>query len=210
MHHGNRGKYDELVDDFASAGVELIFKPDLVLSENSEVLKENAYMKALQAAQQTGLPALGDDSGIFIEALDFFPGVHSRRWTGSDEDDECRNNKIIAMMSTETNRTVYLISRFAIVNPEGRMLGESKTSNKFNIAYTSRGDNGFGYDRILEVRTDNWDERKDPSLYGDALMYTRSFGYAPTVAELDQWHKNALNQRGKCIAIELAEVLNDE
>ena len=72
---------------FRECGVELVFFKDiqeekLDLPETSELLFENARIKAIAAAKHSGMYALGDDSGVFVEAIDWFPGVHSRRWTG--------------------------------------------------------------------------------------------------------------------------------
>lgn len=164
-------------------------------------------MKALQAARLKNIPALGDDSGVFIEALDYFPGVHSRRWSGSEDDDFGRNERILKMLENEENRKAYLISRFSLVNPAGKELWKGVIKNDFVIAKKQRGEYGFGYDRILEFAHINiCDDWKDAERYRDSLssIFKRfkennEKEHIPTVAELTQDEKNGLNQRDTII-----------
>ena len=204
------GKFDELVDDFRECGVELVFFKDiqeekLDLPETSELLFENARIKAIAAAKHSGMYALGDDSGVFVEAIDWFPGVHSRRWTGEEEDDSLRNQRIIQMLEeqNDSNRKATLVSRFAIAGPDGNIIAEEKTSNVFNISTSERGNYGFAYDRILEVSPE-WTNvtRKDLIKFQHATGYIRDNfkDHLPTIAELPQDIKNDFNQRGHIIA----------
>ena len=226
----NHGKYDELVDDFKNEGINLIFpKEYLNLPETSEMLSENAYTKAKAAAKQTGMISLGDDSGVFIEALDYFPGVHSRRWFADADDDEARNKKILEMLSEypdSNDRTAYLISRFSVVDPDGNELAKDVVKNEYFISDKESGINGFGYDRILIPSDTMWD-----NMFNDNLNYEFSGNYDfsmtteysgdalfsgidlnieyPVIADLTQEQKNAVTYRGR-IAKRISKKLKSE
>lgn len=204
----NIGKYDELSAAFKDEGMNLIFYTDinmkLELPEDSEILAENAFQKASAAAKQTGYYALGDDSGIFISALDGFPGVHSRRWSGAENDDAGRNERILNLMKDEPDRDVYLISRFSLVNPNGEEIYKTVVKNKFTVSFSEVGKAGFGYDSILIPDLMN--------VMNSNLPYERKFDIAcnkRTIAELTQDEKNAINNRGR-IAKEIKKVIPDE
>lgn len=108
---------------------------------------ENAIAKARHAAHLTGLPALADDSGICVEALGGAPGVYSARFAGEPKSDARNNEKLIADLAGQTNRSahyycVLVLMRSASdpqpVIAEGEWWGE--------IIATPRGSGGFGYD----------------------------------------------------------------
>jgi len=191
-------------------GIDLLFYKDvvddLVLEESSEILKENARMKAKSCAEQTGYLSLGDDSGIFVRALDYFPGVHSRRWSGTEGDDTSRNKKIISLMENEKDRLVYLISRFALVSPDGTLIGEYVIKNPFDVANCVKGEHGFGYDPILCPRDEAIIKAilngKIPCERGKEIIANRY-----SIGELTQEEKNAINNRG-AIAEEVLGSLN--
>lgn len=205
----NRGKYDELAKDFKDAGLDLVYYSDvglakLELPEDYEILAENAKEKAQTAAKATGYYTLGDDSGVFIESLDWFPGVHSRRWSGSEEDDIGRNERILRILGDEANRTAYLVSRFSLSDPEGNEVYRTVVKNVFTVSDKIRGEAGFGYDSIL--------------LPGDAAIKASSLPedrkkelleLHPTVAELSQDEKNAINNRGR-IALEIKSYFDQQ
>ena len=92
---------------------------------------------------------LSDDSGVFIEVLDYFPGVYSRRWAGEPQDDKFRNDAILDRMQNEKERTAYLISRFTLMDTDFSILGTYAVKNKFTVSYEEKGEHGFGYDKIL-------------------------------------------------------------
>lgn len=208
MHQIINGKYDELAKDFANVGIDLVFDGNLTLPEDSELLIDNAISKAQAAAKEKNMMAIGDDSGIFIEALDYFPGVHSRRWAGAEADDSFRNQKILKMMNTITDRRVYLISRFGLVDEDGNVLGRFSVKNPFKIAYSERGEYGFAYDRILELEYDEDNLKlKNKKQLEDAFRFIQEFKYIPTVAELPQDVKNGWNQRGFLLAKDVQQTL---
>lgn len=200
------GKFDELVNDFADVGIDLVM-PDyeLVLPESSALLSENAYTKAKAAAEQTGMVSLGDDSGVFIEALSYFPGVHSRRWLGEDLDDELRNEKILEMMENEDNRKAFLMSCFSVVDPSGTELAKERVNNEYTIAYEPCGSNGFGYDRILVPSNSMWVYASANNKY---FALDPNECYGKTVASLTQPQKNMITFRGR-IAESISKKLKD-
>lgn len=162
--------------------------------------------KAKAAAEQTGMFTLGDDSGVYITAMDYFPGVHSRRWTGSESDDRIRNMKIIGYMKDEENREAFLISRFSLVSPDGEELFKTVVKNKFYIADRLIGDKGFGYDSILIPNPDYV-----VSAYNHKKITweraTEIISNKLTIAELSQYEKNVINYRGR-IANEIRRFLD--
>lgn len=216
----NKGKYDELVNDFKDVGIDLLYYKDiqnekLILDETSEILSVNAREKAIQAAKQTGMMCLGDDSAICVRALDYFPGVHSRRWAFEESDDASRNRKLIELMENEhKDRRVYLISRFSLVDPRGKEIYSTVVKNKFLLAYDIFGENGFGYDPILipdpelaaeAIRSSRWELDE---FCTDQLIMGFQLGDT-TIGCLPQELKNTINNRGR-IAAEIRNVLREE
>lgn len=139
---------------------------------------------------------LADDSGVYIQALDYFPGVHSRRWTGKEEDDRLRNMKIVGYMQDEEDRSAFLISRFSLVTPDGTELYKTVVKNEFEVADRIVGDKGFGYDSILIPNV----TRVALALKAKKITASRACEIIDkklTIAELTQEEKNAINYRGR-------------
>ena len=209
----NRGKYDELVDDFKNAGIELLFYTDVQdqkfnLPEPSEIMAVNAYTKAAAVASYTNMMALGDDSGVFIDYLDGFPGVHSRRWSFAEDDDTSINTKILELLkdADSDERWARLISRFSLVAPDGKEIYKTVVKNNFKISTELDGTGGFGYDPILiPEKKSVWD-----AYYNEKLdFYTANAAASGflTIGQLSQDEKNAINNRGR-IAKEIKVTLD--
>jgi XTP/dITP diphosphohydrolase len=144
--------------------------------ETGETFAENARLKALYYAQATGLPAVADDSGIEIAALDNAPGVHSARWHGTDYAVKFR--KIYELLDARGARgsAARFVCRVALAVGE-RVDFESEGVGEGTIADAPRGTNGFGYDPI--------------------------FFYPPfgcTLAEIDLERKATVSHRGRAFA----------
>lgn len=193
-------------------GIELVFYKDiqdekLVLPETSELLFENAKEKASAAAKKFNMLALGDDSGLYIRALCYFPGVHSRRWIGAEGDDRIRNIKIIGYMHDETDKSAELISCFSLVDPLGNELFKTKVNNNFTVAEKLNGSYGFGYDAILIPNYENvenaFKNNKITKERFDEIIEKKL-----TIAELSQYEKNVINYRGR-IAKEMITVFSN-
>jgi XTP/dITP diphosphohydrolase len=180
----NKGKYDEVVDFFAEEGIELIFNPDLPdVEENKPTLKLNAITKAKYGAKYSKMFTIAEDSGFFVRALDYFPGIHANRWMEGTWKE--KRKAILDMMEGQTDRTAYLINNFALVSPDGELLLTTKVKNIYSIThqeYTS-GDPTFGYNEILNMN-----------------------GY--NIGDLTREKRNFIKNRGR-FAKEIKEVLNE-
>lgn len=202
----NKKKFDELEKDFADVGIELCFSEQkLILPETSATsLNDNAITKARAAAEQTGMIALGDDSGVFIEELDYCPGVFSRRWLTELEDgtivpegsdgDMMRNHAILKKLEglPAERRLAHLISRFALVTPEGDVLARTFSKNTFYIAEEPKvgGNGAFGYDPIL-IKKPNVNDGEE-----QFKLECKYLGEGLTIGCLSQEEKNFINNRG--------------
>lgn len=212
----NKGKYNELVEDFKAVGINLIYDGNLTLKESAQTLKGTSLEKAYQAVEQRHMMSLSDDSGVFIEVLDYFPGVHSRRWAGAADDDEYRNEAVLDMMNGETERDAYLISRFTLVDANLNVLGKYSVKNKFTISSTEKGTYGFGYDKILVPSSDMLNRYiSDGSYSTEDYEYVSKLNFANriedqqmTIAELTQPEKNDICNRGR-IAKEVKRTLDN-
>ncbi len=122
---------------------------DLDVEETGSTFAENAYIKAAAACAATGLPAIADDSGLCVEALNGEPGIHSARYTGSHDDtDEQRNLYLLEKMEGVTDRRAYFESAICCVFPNGDTVTASARWHG-TILYAMIGDNGFGYDSVF-------------------------------------------------------------
>jgi non-canonical purine NTP pyrophosphatase (RdgB/HAM1 family) len=149
----NKGKHEELVDAFAKEGIELLFDGNLDLIENSHTLEENAITKAISAAKQKNMFAISDDTGFFIPALDYFPGVHANRWMeGSWKE---KRDAILEKMKNKTDRRAFLLNKFALSDPEGNILSIYEVKNWYEIGHEDRINPDhptFGYNPILMIQ----------------------------------------------------------
>jgi len=183
----NQGKIREFTELLKDTPIELKslndFGPIPEAVEDGETFDDNAYKKALFTAKVLGLPAIADDSGLVVEALDGAPGVLSARYAGEKATDQENINKLLKEMEGQGNRKAAFACVISIAVPtgpaltyEGRCEGEILTA--------PRGDGGFGYDPV--------------------------FFYPPlgqTFAEIPLAEKNKISHRGKALA-ELAAETN--
>ncbi len=177
---GNQGKLREIARLLEPLGLEIVAQSELGVSPAAEphpTFVENALAKARHASAATGLPALADDSGICVAALDGAPGVHSARYAGAAATDELNNARLLQAMTTVTDRrahyycVIVLMRRHDDPQPiiaEGEWHGE--------IVHTPRGTGGFGYDPLF----------LDP-------------GSGLTGAELARSRKNRVSHRGQAM-----------
>lgn len=121
------------------------------IDENGETFEENAAIKARAVAKATGLCALGDDSGLSVDALDGAPGVHSARYCGHHGDDKANNDLLIANMADipAEDRTAEFVCAMALSLPNGEVKTVRGTCPGV-ITFTPRGTGGFGYDPYFE------------------------------------------------------------
>lgn len=154
---GNQGKLKEISQVLAPLGFVVRGQGDFGISSAEETgftFVENAILKARHTAQQTGRPALADDSGLEVDALDGQPGIYSARYAGVDGDDAANNHKLLETLQNvpEAQRT----ARFQCVmvylrHPEDPVPLICQGTWEGRIALTAAGGNGFGYDPLFFV-----------------------------------------------------------
>jgi XTP/dITP diphosphohydrolase len=120
------------------------------IAETGTTFAENALLKARAVASATGLPAVADDSGLCIDALNGMPGVLSARWAGRHGDDAANLNLVLAQLADvpPARRAAHFACAAALVLPSGaEHVREGTVHGRLTDA--PRGDNGFGYDPIF-------------------------------------------------------------
>jgi len=186
----NPGKLREFRELLAAFDFEVVPQRDLGVPEADEphdTFVENALAKARHASRLTGLPAIADDSGICVRALGGEPGIHSARFSGEPRSDARNNEKLVALLETESDRHAHYYCVIVLTRhvhdpepliAEGRWHGE--------IVGAPRGGGGFGYDPHFLI----------PSL-------------RKTAAELDGVQKNAISHRGRALRRLIAMLRED-
>ena len=180
----NRGKLEEIADLLAPYGISVSSNADHGLpepEETEETFAGNARIKAHAAARATGLPALADDSGLAIDALDGAPGVHTADWaeTGAGRDFAMAMARAWREID-ETGTAAPYPARFCctlvLAWPDGtdavfpgEMAGQ--------IVWPPRGEQGHGYDPVFQPE-----------------------GYDVTFGEMDRWEKNRISHRADAFA----------
>ena len=175
----NAGKTDEiraLLEDFPIEIRNLDdFGPIPDVVEDADTFEENAYKKASFTARVLGFPALADDSGLVVPALDGAPGVHSARWAGAEASDADRCRKLLQAMAGIADRRASFECVISIAVPGGPALTyEGRCDGE--ITRVPSGDHGFGYDPV--------------------------FFYPPlgkTFADLTRDEKSAVSHRGRAL-----------
>ena len=185
----NRGKLAELQPLLAGAGYELVAQGELGVSdaiEDGRSFIENALIKARHACTATGLPALADDSGIVVDALDGAPGLHSARYAGAHGDAGANNRKLLAALQgvPQSKRTARFVAVIVLLRSADDPLPLVASGIwEGRILESALGSHGFGYDPLFF----------DPLLGRGA-------------AELEPALKNRVSHRGKALA-QLRELL---
>ena len=187
---GNPGKVREL-NAMLEGHYQVLSQKDMQVQEVPETgssFVENALIKARNAASQTQLPALADDSGLEVEALDGRPGIYSARYAGINATDEENLKKLLNEMKKHSNRKANFCCAMVFIrdaedqNPiviEKRWYGE--------ILTRPIGSNGFGYDPIFYLKE-----------------------YDCSSAQLDPKTKNQISHRGQALSDLLSEILSIE
>ena len=153
----NNGKIVEfrrILDSLAPGEIDLVGVdqfPDLIdVEETGKTFEENALLKAHYTARATGLPAISDDSGLCVDALNGDPGIYSARWAGVHGDDKANLEKILGqlMQVPDENRGAHFTCAAALALPDGREHVEEGVFQG-RILHAPIGENGFGYDPIF-------------------------------------------------------------
>ena len=120
--------------------------PDVV--ENDDTLIGNARLKATAICAATGLPAVSDDTGLFVDAIGGAPGIYAARYAGEDATYADNRSKLLRELGDTTNRRASFVSAVMVVWPDGRELAVEGVCEG-TIATAELGDRGFGYDPVF-------------------------------------------------------------
>jgi XTP/dITP diphosphohydrolase len=180
----NAGKLAELQRLLTEAvpGVEVVGLADVEeypeVPETGATFAENALLKAREAVKYTGLPAIADDSGLTVDALNGMPGILSARWSGRHGDDEANTALLLGQLADvpDERRGGAFVCAAALVTPDGteRVL---ERQWRGAVVREKRGSNGFGYDPVFVPE-----------------------GLEITSAELEPAEKDARSHRGQAFA----------
>ena len=176
----NPKKLVELRDILSAQGIEVVSEADVgvdvEVEETGTTFYENACLKARAVMEATGLPAVADDSGLCVDALNGAPGVYSARYGGPELDDPGRCTLLLENMRGMLDRRCKFVSVVVCCFPNGDLVsGQGECAG--TLAYAPRGEGGFGYDPIFFVP-----------------------GMKKTFAQLTPEEKNAISHRGNALA----------
>ncbi len=148
----NKGKTAEIRDLLGTFPVTIKnlddFGPIPEVVEDGDTFDDNAYKKASFTARVLGYPALADDSGLIVDALDGAPGVHSARYAGPEATDEQRCQKLLNALQNESNRKAAFMCVISIAVPTGPALTYEGRCEGL-ITAEPAGTHGFGYDPVF-------------------------------------------------------------
>lgn len=148
---GNPDKLRELRHLLVDLDMEVVPAGELIpgwsVEETGSTLEENAFLKARDIAERTGLPAVADDTGLFVDILGGAPGIYAARFAGFDCTYENNISKLLSTMLCERNRQACFRTAAVFVSPglEFSVLGEIRGS----ILENPDGEGGFGYDPVF-------------------------------------------------------------
>ena len=148
----NQAKLREMANILKTSGVEVVSPRDLGIDleveETGETFAENAMLKAKAVCAAAGLPAIADDSGLCVDALNGGPGVYSARYGGPELDDPGRYMLLLNSMRGQTTRAAHFTCSIACAFPNGDTL-TAEGICQGAIAFAPIGDGGFGYDPVF-------------------------------------------------------------
>jgi XTP/dITP diphosphohydrolase len=181
---GNPGKLAELRELFAGSGVELLAQSQFGIGDAEETgltFVENAILKARHAARASNLPALGDDSGLCVDALHGAPGLYSARYAGVHGDSRANNEKLLRELDgvPDAQRGAHFICVLALLrhaDDPDPLVAQARWPGR--ILQAPRGERGFGYDPVFLPHD----------------------GDGQGAAELDPALKNRISHRGQALA----------
>ena len=145
----NAHKAEEIGAILAPLGYEVRRPDDLPdVVEDGLTFRDNARLKAIAAAAHFGVPALADDSGLVVDALEGEPGVHSARYSGPDATAATNNALLVECLTALGVRdpAARFVCHVVLASPEGEILAEAEGRVEGVIRWPAAGDGGFGYD----------------------------------------------------------------
>ena len=175
----NAHKLVEMKAILSQLGVDVVLESevgvDVDVEETGTTFEENAYLKAHAVCEASGLPAIADDSGLCVDALNGAPGVYSARYGGPELDDVGRYKLLLENLRGQLDRRGKFVSGICCCFPNGDKV-EARGECPGTIAYAPRGEGGFGY---------------------DPLFWSKDLGM--TFAEADAESKNRVSHRAVAI-----------
>ncbi|WP_299391662.1 RdgB/HAM1 family non-canonical purine NTP pyrophosphatase [Pelagibius sp.] len=181
----NAGKYRENAELLAPYGLEVLSAGDLGLPEPEETgdsFVANAVLKAKAACEATGLPAIADDSGLDVPALDGQPGIYTARWAGPGRDFMVAMERVHRELGDSPDRRGIFVCNLSVVWPDGQTASfEGRLEG--TLVWPVRGDRGFGFDPMFQPK-----------------------GFDITFGEMDPAKKHAMSHRALAFA-QLSEAL---
>ena len=175
----NPGKLREMGEILKDFGIEVVSPRDLGITvdveETGTTFAENALLKAKAICKAAGLPAIADDSGLCVDALNGAPGVYSARYGGEGLDDKGRYMLLLSSLRGAPTRAAHFACAVACAFPNGDTLtAEGRCDG--SIAYAPLGEGGFGYDPVFLLP-----------------------GTGKTFGQLTQEEKSAVSHRGRAL-----------
>jgi XTP/dITP diphosphohydrolase len=176
----NPGKVREIAELLGPYGIEPVSAAELDLPEPEEIgnsFIDNADLKARQAADLSGLPALADDSGLSVDALDGRPGIFSARWAGEGKDFGVAMQRVqdeLAAKGPEAGRGAHFTCALAVAWPDDGQCENFEGRVEGVLVWPPRGDRGFGYDPMFQP-----------------------IGHEQTFGEMDPAAKHAMSHRAE-------------
>lgn len=177
----NENKVFEIKEMLEGTGIEAVslreLKIDVDVVEDGKTFEENAYKKAFEIMKITGMPALADDSGLEVYALDGAPGVYSARFAGAHGDYAKNNRKLLELMKDvpDEKRGARFVTVMVLLYPDMKKI-TARGEIEGYIGHELKGSHGFGFDPLFIV----------PEL-------KKSF------AELSSAEKNSISHRGRAL-----------
>lgn len=181
----NQHKLIELSRILNPLGIEAVTAKQAGISlddveETGTTFAENAFLKAEAAYKKTGMPAIADDSGLSVDALDCRPGVYSARYAGENATDEDRYMKLLSELEgvEADKRTAHFTSSICCILPDGEKIAVEGVCDGV-ISTAPCGDGGFGYDPVFMVGDKSYaqltaEEKDAVSHRGKALVKLKS------------------------------------
>ncbi|MEX4152455.1 RdgB/HAM1 family non-canonical purine NTP pyrophosphatase [Haemophilus influenzae] len=181
---GNKGKVKEMADVLSDFGFEVIAQTDLGIESPEETgltFVENALLKARYASEKSGLPAIADDSGLVVSALNGAPGLYSARYAGEEGNDAKNREKLLAELAhvAQDQRQAKFVSCIVFLQHStdpSPIIAEGECCGV--IGFEEKGENGFGY---------------------DSLFFSPEQGC--TFAELETVEKKKISHRAKALSV---------
>jgi XTP/dITP diphosphohydrolase len=188
----NPGKVREIAELLGPYGIEPVSAAELDLPEPEEIgnsFIDNADLKARQAADLSGLPALADDSGLSVDALDGRPGIFSARWAGEGKDFSLAMQRVqdeLAAKGPEAGRGAHFTCALAVAWPDDGQCENFEGRVEGVLVWPPRGDRGFGYDPMFQP-----------------------IGHEQTFGEMDPAAKHAMSHRAEAFRKLVAALIEE-